>query len=254
MPAAADPRLVQLLRGASRILVFTGAGVSTPSGIPDYRGPAGQWKARQPVDFKDFLRREEARIEYWEAKLATWEAFRDAAPNRTHQAIVALERAGKLECLVTQNVDGLHAKAGTSRARLVEIHGNGLDVECLSCGERSDPEPHLARFRSAGRSPRCPCGGLLKPATISFGQPLRQGDLERAFAAAFCADLVVALGSTLLVTPAADIPLAAASRGVPYAVVNDGITAHDGLRQVSLRIEGRVESVLPPAVAEALGP
>jgi len=135
----------------------------------------------------------------------------------------------------------------------VELHGTNSLVECQSCGRRTDPERHFEFFRRTRRPPTCECGGFLKPATISFGQNLRLEDLERAASAAGECDLVVALGSTLSVYPAADVPLAAARRGVPYVVINRGPTEHDGLREVTLRLEGDVGEIFPPAVEAALG-
>jgi NAD-dependent deacetylase len=244
--------LVGLLRDAQRVLVFTGAGVSTGSGIRDFRGPQGVWKSRQPVYYENFLSFEAARIEYWDQKLEAWPSFRDARPNAAHAAVVALERAGKLLVALTQNIDGLHARAGTSPDRLVEIHGTTRWVECLSCHERSGPGPHMDAFAKTRRPPVCSCGGFLKPATISFGQGLRGEDLRRASEAAAACDLVVALGSTLFVHPAASFPLAAAERGTPYVIVNRGATDHDGHPAVTLRLEGDVVEIFPPAVEEAL--
>jgi NAD-dependent deacetylase len=242
-------KLVDLLRQSSRMLIFTGAGISTGSGIPDFRGPEGVWKRRQPVYYHDFMRSEAARIEHWDFKLEGWEAYRDAKPNATHEAIARLARAGKVQAVVTQNIDGLHAKAGTPPELLIELHGTNTLVECQTCGRRSDPQPHFDYFRKTRHPPLCECGGFLKPATISFGQNLRNEDLERAEAAAKAADLVVALGSTLSVHPAADIPLLAANRGVPYVIINRGPTDHDNLPEVTLRLEGDVEELFPPAVA-----
>ncbi|MGD8897964.1 MAG: Sir2 family NAD-dependent protein deacetylase [Acidobacteriota bacterium] len=246
--------LVDLIRVADRVLIFTGAGVSTGSGIRDFRGPQGVWKTRQPVYLDDFLASESARVEYWDQKLEAWPSFRDARPNAAHVAAVALERAGKLLMVLTQNIDGLHARAGTSPERLVEIHGTGGEVECLSCHARSEPGPHMDSFAETRRPPRCPCGGLLKPATISFGQGLRAEDLARAARAAEACDLVISLGSTLSVHPAASFPLAAAERGVPYVIVNRGATEHDGHPAVTLRLEGDVVEIFPPAVEAALTP
>jgi NAD-dependent deacetylase len=247
-------QLVEVLRTSQKLLVFTGAGISTGSGIPDFRGPEGVWKRRQPVYYHDFMRSEAARIEHWDFKLEGWAGFRDARPNPTHEAVAELERADKLAMVVTQNVDGLHSRAGTSSGRLVELHGTNTLVECQTCGELSDPEPHFDSFRRTRRPPICHCGGYLKPATISFGQSLRAEDLERAQNAAGSADAVVALGSTLSVYPAANIPLIAAGRGVPYIVINRGPTDHDGLPEVRLRLEGDVAEIFPPAVAKALNP
>jgi NAD-dependent deacetylase len=249
----ADPRLVELLRAAERILVFTGAGISTGSGIPDYRGPTGVWATRQPVYFQQFLASEEARLEYWDQKLEIWPSMRDARPNATHHAIARLEQAGKVELVATQNIDGLHRKAGTSPGRLVELHGTDLEVGCLDCHARSDPGPVYAEFAATRRPPTCPsCGGLLKPATVSFGQSLEEGNLERALKAAASADLVLALGSTLSVHPAASIPLAAAQWGAAYVVINRGPTDHDAYPHVTLRLEGDVTEILPPAVEAAV--
>jgi NAD-dependent deacetylase len=245
-------RLIQLLRQSQEILVFTGAGVSTASGIPDFRGPRGIWKKRQPVYYQDFMTTESARIEHWDYKLEAWSAFRDAQPNATHRAVAQLERAAKLRMVVTQNIDGLHSRAGTSPGRLVELHGTNSLVECQTCHRRSDPEPHFESFRKTHQPPLCECGGFLKPATISFGQSLRIDDLRRAEEAARRADLVVALGSTLSVYPAADIPLLAACNHRPYVIINRGATEHDAFPEVTIRIEEDVEKVFPPAVAAAL--
>ena len=241
-------KLVDLLRESNKMLLFTGAGISTGSGIPDFRGPEGVWKRRQPVYYHDFMRSEAARIEHWDFKLEGWEGYRDARPNATHNAIVLLERAGKVRAVVTQNIDGLHSRAGTTSERLVELHGTNTLIECQTCGRRSDPEAHFASFQKTHRPPLCECGGFLKPATISFGQNLRNEDLERAEAAAQAADLVVALGSTLSVYPAANIPLLAANRGMPYVIINRGPTEHDDLPEVTLRLEGDVGEIYPPAV------
>jgi NAD-dependent deacetylase len=242
-----------LIRKADRILVFTGAGISTGSGIPDFRGPDGVWKTRQPVYYQDFMRSETSRIEHWDYKLSAWNAFRDAVPNAAHRAVAALERANRLLLVVTQNIDGLHSAAGTSPDRLVEIHGTNRLAECQSCGARSDPQPHFDFFERERTPPLCACSGFLKPATISFGQPLRKEELRRAGDAALGADLVIALGTTLTVNPASSIPLLAADRGVPYVIVNRGATDHDGLPAVTLRIEGDVTALFPPVVQMALG-
>jgi len=247
---AAD--LVERIRASRRILIFTGAGISTASGIPDFRGPGGVWTRRQPVYYDDFMSSETARVEYWDYKLESWAIHQRAQPNAVHHAIVALERAGKIVAVVTQNVDGLHRRAGTSPNLLVEMHGTDLLVECQSCHATGDPAPHFDAFKASRRPPSCACGGVLKPATISFGQPLRQSALEQAADAAVKADLVLALGSTLSVYPAASIPLLAAGRGTPYIIVNRGATEHDAHASVTLRLEGDVTSIVPAAIDAAL--
>ena len=244
--------LADYLRASKKALIFTGAGVSTGSGIPDFRGPQGVWTRRQPVYFQDFMTSEAARIEHWDYKLEGRDAFRDARPNATHHAIVRLERAGKLHSVITQNIDGLHSLAGTSAERLVELHGTNALIECQSCHWRGDPEPHFEYFRLKRRPPLCRCGGFLKPATISFGQNLDPKELERAGNAAMEADLVVALGSTLSVYPAASFPLLAANGGAPYIIINRGATDHDHDRCVTLRLEGEVSDIFPAAVDLAL--
>jgi len=244
--------LADYLRASRRMMIFTGAGISTGSGIPDFRGPQGVWKRRQPVYFQDFMRSEAARIEHWDYKLEGWDGFRNAQPNAVHHAIVGLEKAGKVLMVVTQNIDGLHALAGTKAEHLVELHGTNLLVECVSCKERTDPQAHFNFFREHRKAPLCHCGGFLKPATISFGQSLEPETLRRAEDAAMKADLVVALGSTLSVYPAASFPLMAAQRGIPYVVINRGATDHDSEPAVSLRIEGDVGEMFPAAVERAL--
>jgi len=244
--------LPDYLRASERMFIFTGAGISTASGIPDFRGPQGVWTRRKPVYFQDFLTLEAARIEHWDYKLEGWDGFRNAEPNAVHRAIVALEEAGKVLSVVTQNIDGLHARAGTSPDRLVELHGTNLLVECVSCKARTDPEGHFEFFRRNRKPPLCDCGGFLKPATISFGQSLEPETLQRAQEAAMEADLVVALGSTLSVYPAASFPLLAAQRGARYVIINRGATDHDHEPAVTLRIEGDVGEIFPAAVEAAL--
>ena len=251
-PAEGIGPLAELIRGSEHILVFTGAGISTASGIPDFRGPQGVWKTKTPIFYRAFMTDADARVAYWQQKAEGAEILAAAAPNASHRAVVELERAGKVELVVTQNIDGLHSEAGTTSDLLVEIHGTAREIECQSCHERSDPGAHMARFAETGESPICHCGGFLKTATISFGQQLRAIDVARAFDAAKQADLVISLGSTLSVTPAADIPLEAAMSGVPYVVVNQGPTEHDGLPLVTLRIEDDLGSVFPQAVKAAL--
>jgi NAD-dependent deacetylase len=241
-------RLTELLRVAERVLVFTGAGLSTASGIPDFRGPNGLWKNRSPVYYQDFLASEEARREYWEFKLESWPIFRDAQPNPGHQAIVALEQRNKLECVVTQNVDGLHQAAGTSRDRLIELHGTNRENECSRCKARETPARCMLEFERTRIPPQCvKCGALMKPAVVMFGEALNLDDLARAREASERADLVLALGSSLVVTPAADVPLFGARRGAPYVIINRGQTPHDSL--ATLRLDADVVDVLPRAIA-----
>jgi NAD-dependent deacetylase len=247
-----DEKLVELLGQAEQIMIFTGAGVSTGSGIPDFRGPKGIWKTKQPVMYQDFMSSEPARVEYWAQKAEFHAVFAQAEPNATHAACARLHQAGKLHMLVTQNIDGLHEKAGVPREKLVELHGTNRHVECQTCGQEADLQESFAYFEEHQACPRCPCGGFLKSATISFGQSLRQEDLERAAEAAMTCDLTIALGSTMSVYPAAEFPLVAARRSVPYVLINLGVTEHDDLPVVTLRLEGDVSELFPPAVDAAL--
>ena len=246
-------RLANLIAASHRILLVTGAGISTGSGIPDYRGPHGVWKTQRPVEFGDFLRSEDRRIDYWDQKLASAPLIESARPGPVHTAAVDLEQADKLEAIVTQNIDGLHSEAGTSSSKLVEVHGTGREASCLDCGARMPIAGPLEEFERTRIPPVCgECGGLLKPATISFGQALDALSITRSVQAAERCDLAIALGSTLSVYPAADIPLHAVRRGVPYAIVNLGRTEHDSLPGVTLRIEADVGEVFSSAVVDAL--
>lgn len=236
-----------LVSGARRVLVFTGAGVSTGSGIPDFRGPAGAWTKREPVLYQDFLNSTKAKQDYWRYKAETFPAFKAAAPNAAHRAIAALEAAGRLLSLVTQNIDGLHLAAGTGADKLVELHGTGLCAECLDCFDWTPMEEAVARFNADGAPPLCRCGGWLKPAVVMFGEPLDRQTLARAFSAAQDCDLALAVGSTLSVEPAASVPLAARSAGKPYLVVNRGPTAHDAL--ADLKLDGDACGLLPALFA-----
>jgi NAD-dependent deacetylase len=250
-----DPiaELARLIDRSERVLVFTGAGISTGSGIPDFRGPTGVWTKRAPVYFQEFVESDRARRDYWEYKLDGWHHFRDARPNPAHLALVALERLGKLELLVTQNIDGLHQAAGSSKEKLVELHGTNSENECLDCARREPAERCLTEFETTREPPCCVhCRGLMKPAVVMFGQALDMDALERCRRAAESVDLVLALGSSLVVTPAADIPLHAARSGASYVIVNRGETPHD--RLAALRIDDDVVRVLPPALAAVCGP
>jgi NAD-dependent deacetylase len=250
---ASEARFVELLRRAERVLAFTGAGISTASNIPDFRGPDGVWRTRVPVEYPEFVRSEAARVEYWGWKLESYPAFRDAQPNPAHLALVELERYGKLEAVVTQNVDGLHRAAGTSAERLVELHGTNTEAQCLGCGLREPVARAMTTFAETRLPPRCTsCDGVMKPGVVLFGEALDPKDLRRAQAAAKRADLVLALGSSLVVTPAANVPLVALQRKAPYVIVNRGATPHDVL--ATLKLDADVSVLLPAIVHAACAP
>lgn len=239
--------LARRVNRAERLLAFTGAGISTGSGIPDFRGPQGLWRTWQPVYYDQFLASHEARVRHWEFKAAGWRAFREASPNPAHRALVELERRGRLQWLVTQNIDGLHLKAGHDPARVLELHGTNLQVECVECLRRFPPEPFYEEFERTHEPPGCPdCGGWCKPATVSFGQQMPMDLMDRALTAARQADVILAIGSTLEVYPAASVPLAGKKQGAWYAILNQGETGHDG--DADLRLEGDAVDLLPEMV------
>ena len=193
--------LADAWRRARRVVVLTGAGLSTASGIPDFRSPGGRWERYQPVPLPEFLASERAREAYWRYKGETWQLIRAAEPNAAHAALADLARAGRIDLLVTQNVDGLHERSGFPPERLVNIHGTDSAVECMACHRRAPRAVAQAAWEAGTAVPRCDCGGPWKPATISFGQQLVAADLERALDAAAACDLFVAAGTSLVVGP-----------------------------------------------------
>lgn len=238
-------------REAERVVVLTGAGVSTASGVPDFRSPGGRWERYTPVPIQDFLASEEKRAEYWRYKGETWQVTRRAEPNAAHRALAELARAGRLELLVTQNVDGLHERSGVPEERLIRIHGTDAHVVCAACGRR-EPREGAQRAWEAGEAvPRCECGGAWKPATISFGQSLVAEDLERAFREAARCDLFVALGTSLVVGPVNGMFGEAQGAGATTAIVTASETPFDA--HAAIRIAEPVESVMEAVARRVLG-
>src|SRR5579884_1734614 len=247
--------------GAARVVVLTGAGISTDSGIPDYRGPQGTWtknpEAEKMATLQHYLSDPEVRRRSWRNRLTapTW----DARPNAGHEALVELERRGKLAALVTQNVDGLHLMAGSSPERVIEIHGNMRYAVCWSCGDRRPMGEVLERVRGGEEDPACrqpalgggECGGVIKSDTISFGQSLVAEDLARAERAALGCDLLLAVGSSLTVHPAAGVVPVAASSGARVVIVNAEPTPYDRLADAVIR--GSISEVLPTLVGASAG-
>jgi NAD-dependent deacetylase len=237
---------------ASCIVALTGAGISTDSGIPDFRGPQGLWTknpaAEKMATLGHYLADPAVRKRAWRSRLDTLERSRE--PNPGHHALVVLERRGKLDTLITQNVDGLHQRAGSAPERVVEIHGTMREVICMGCGERAPMERALARVRAGEEDPPCrSCGGILKSATISFGQNLVPEDLRRAEGAALRADLLLAIGSTLAVYPVAGVVPTAKHAGARVVIVNAEPTEMDDLADAVLR--GSISEILPRIVASA---
>jgi NAD-dependent deacetylase len=244
-------RVASMIAAASRITVLTGAGVSTDSGIPDFRGPNGVWTvnpaAQQLSTLNRYVADAELRKQAWRNRRehAAWTAL----PNAGHRAIVRLQHAGKLRALVTQNVDGLHQRAGSDPARVVEVHGTIWHAECLGCGDRMRMHQVLARVAAGEEDPRCElCGGLLKSATVSFGQALRPEVWRAAVDAAGDCDLFLAVGTSLQVQPVARLCDVAASAGARLVVVNAEPTPYDGRADAVLR--DPISLVLPMLVGE----
>jgi NAD-dependent protein deacetylase/lipoamidase len=241
-----------LIDGARRLVVLTGAGISTESGIPDFRSPGGLWTRYDPtkLTFDKFCASADTRRTYWKMGNELFPALRDAHPNTAHRVLAALERRGGLLRIVTQNVDGLHQKAGSSANVMIEIHGTALEVGCLTCGARQDRGPVQARFAAGEHDLRCDCGGLLKPATISFGQAMPERETAQAFADAAVADLFLVIGSSLAVYPAAGLPRVAIQNDTPLVIVNREPTLYD--RYAELVLNGSAGEALG-AIAGALG-
>jgi NAD-dependent deacetylase len=246
-----------LLRAARAVVVLTGAGISTDSGIPDFRGPEGVWTkdpgAEMLSTYDVYVADPEVRRRAWQARLTspTWQA----RPNAGHRALVELERRGILDTLITQNIDGLHTQAGTDPSKLVEIHGNGREAICLRCGHRQSMNAVLGRVEAGDPDPSCEeptdhglCGGILKSTTISFGQSLRAEDLARAEQAALRCDVLLAVGSTLAVYPVANVVPMAQRSGASIIILNGEETAMDALATVLLR--GDISATLPALVEQ----
>jgi NAD-dependent deacetylase len=220
----------RLVRGAERGVALTGAGISTESGIPDFRSPGGLWSKNMPIHYGDFISSAEMRTEAWRRKFVLDDATAGAKPNIAHYALARLAEEGKLSAVVTQNIDGLHLAAGTPKDRLIEIHGNGTYARCLSCGQRYELKWVRERFEASGQSPLCEgCGGYVKSGTISFGQAMPEEEMRRAERLAQNADVFLALGSSLVVFPAAALPLIAKRSGATLVVVNREPTDMDGV-------------------------
>lgn len=244
------PAVIEAVRtwvqSSERVVVLTGAGISTDSGIPDFRGPQGVWtrnpKAERQSNIHEYMAHAEVREATWQSRLhsPTWRAF----PNPGHLAVVALERQGRLHTLVTQNIDELHQRAGNDPAKVIELHGTMRKYTCLSCGNRGPMEVVLQRLRNGETDPHCIlCGGILKSATISFGQDLVVEDIERARTAAAHCDLLLAVGSTLTVSPACWLVPIASKAGATVVIVNAEPTPYDDQADAVLRTP--ISEVLP---------
>jgi len=240
--------LEKLIGAAQRAVCFTGAGISTESGIPDFRSSGGIWSRMPPIEFQDFISSEEMRREAWRRKLATDEPMRAALPNRGHRAIAELVQRGACACVITQNIDGLHQRSGVPDDKLVELHGNSTYAACLDCGLRHELGPILSAFQADETLPYCAqCGGIVKTATISFGQRMPVRAVERAERETLACDLFVVLGSSLVVYPAASLPRMAKMHGAKLAIINREATEQDVTADLVIHAD------IGPTIGEAVG-
>jgi len=239
--------LKTMLAAARRVVVFTGAGISTESGIPDFRSPGGLWTKYRPIEFGDFVASQEMRDEAWRRKFAMDGTMAKAEPNRGHRAVEKLVRSGRASCVITQNIDGLHQASGVPDDKVIELHGNGTYAKCLTCSTRYELAPLRAAFEAEGQVPDCLfCGGLVKAATISFGQAMPQAEMQRAERETLGCDLFLVLGSSLVVYPAAGFPLLAKRNGARLAILNREPTEQDDY--ADLVVNAEIGSTLGDAV------
>ena len=236
--------LSRLIDTADRVVLFTGAGISTESGIPDFRSPGGVWTKNAPIDFRDFMRSDEARRETWKRRFDMEETFRLATPNRGHRACAELIRSGKATAVITQNIDGLHQASGIPLEQVIELHGNTTFAHCLDCARRYELEALRVAFERDETAPLCDaCGGFVKTATISFGQAMPGSAMRRAETETIAADLFIVAGSSLVVYPAAAFPELAKRYGAGLVIINREPT---GLDQIA-------DLVLHRSIGETLG-
>lgn len=238
----------RMLNRAERVVVFTGAGVSTESGIPDFRSPGGVWTKYQPIMYQEFVSSEEARRESWRRKFDDVHGFEGAEPNRGHRAIEKLVRDGKVSAVITQNTDGLHQTSGIPEDQVIELHGNNTYATCLACAKRYELAPIRVAFLADGTLPVCEdCGGHVKGATISFGQPMPDGPMRRAQEETLACDMFLATGSSLVVYPAAGFPQVASQNDAGLVILNREPTPLDDMADLVLNME------IGPTLGDAVG-
>jgi NAD-dependent deacetylase len=241
--------LRDMIEGAGRVVPFTGAGISTECGIPDFRSPGGIWTKMRPIEFGDFLANREMRDESWRRRFAMQEQFGGAKPGRGHRALASLYKAGKIPGLITQNIDNLHQDSGIVADHVVELHGNTTFATCLDCGKRYELSWVKQSFdQSGGRSPECTvCDGFIKTATVSFGQSMPEAAMRRAQELTEACDLFLAIGSSLVVWPAAGFPLAAKRNGARLVIINRDETEFDEIADLVLHDD--IGAALAPFIA-----
>lgn len=239
--------LKEMIDAANRVVVFTGAGISTESGIPDFRSPGGYWTKNKPIYFNDFLRDPELQRETWRRKFDADRTFEDAKPNAGHMAVAKLVRQGKVSHVITQNVDNLHQNSGVPDEKVIELHGNSTYAKCLSCETRYEIEPLREAYLRDETYPSCPCGGIVKTATISFGQSMPELEMARAEEATLACDLFISIGSSLVVFPAAGFPMLAKQQGSRLVILNREETDLDHMADLVLNDE------IGPTMSEVVG-
>ena len=239
--------LVGLVEDARRIVAFTGAGISTECGVPDFRSPGSPWMRTPPIPYDAFVSSDAVRRKAWAHKFEMDDSWRGARPGRGHAAIRTLADAGRLVAVITQNIDNLHHDSGLPAGLVIELHGNATYAGCLACGRRHELAPIRARFEATGEAPACEaCGGMVKSATISFGQSMPEEAMRRSHEAVASCDLLIAIGSSLVVQPAARFPAIAKRNGARLAIVNRDPTPLDGLADVVVR--GDIGTVMQQVV------
>jgi NAD-dependent deacetylase len=226
--------LARMIEAADRVALFTGAGISTESGIPDFRSPGGTWTKQRPIDFADFMRSDAARRETWRRRFEMEDQLRLAAPNRGHRAVAELIRRGKSPAVITQNIDGLHQDSGVPDDKVIELHGNTTYAHCLECGTRYEIDELRVDFEADRIVPHCACGGWVKTATVSFGQSMPVNEMRRAEQETLLADLFIVIGSSLVVYPAAAFPELAKRNGARLVILNLQETGLDGIADLVL--------------------
>lgn len=239
--------LANKIAGANSVVIFTGAGISTESGIPDYRSQGGLWDKFQPIYFDEFMGSKTARIQYWEQRLHMEKSLKHARPNKGHQAIAALDHLGHLTCVITQNIDGLHQASGIPENKIIELHGNTRRIRCMSCSKLISWNQAMEMINKGEKAPECSCGGYYKPDTISFGQAMPVQETRAAESFSSGCDLFIAVGSTLLVQPAALMPGYAKTSGAFLGIINLSDTPYDN--QCDLLIREKAGPVLSTVVA-----
>lgn len=229
-------KALELIKGSSYITAFTGAGISTESGIPDFRSPGGVWERYRIVTYQEFLTSSEARAYYWKMKKEFTEQLLRCQPNRAHIVLAELEKMGLLRSVITQNIDGLHHKAGNSPERIIELHGTNLYAHCIQCKKRWSMEEVIKTLERVNFEPKCDeCNGLIKPSTIAFGEPMPEDEMKRALEEASRTDLMFMIGSSLQVEPAAGIVRFAYHRGAKLIFINKTETPYDYMASVYFR-------------------